>query len=62
MVTAAGYGVDVLDEQGALLVRIQTSYTAVNLQWTGKDRETLWIVGIGGISRVTWNLKGQAFV
>ena len=62
MVTATGQGVDVLDEDGALIVRIQTGYRAMNFQWTGLERETLWIVGVGGISRVEWNLKGQMLV
>jgi sugar lactone lactonase YvrE len=62
VLTATGHGVDILDEQGTLLVRIQTSYIAVNFQWTGDDLETLWIVGIGAISRVEWGLKGQILV
>ncbi len=59
IVAATGSGVDVLDPVGTLLIRIQTNYTAVNFAWTGEDFETLWIVGVGGISRVNWNLKGQ---
>ena len=58
IVTATGHGVDVLDQAGTLLIRIQTNYTAVNIVWAGKDFEDLWIVGAGGISRVRWGLKG----
>jgi hypothetical protein len=45
-----------------LVVRIQTGFPAVNIEWTGDDRETMWIVGTGGISRVNWDLKGQELV
>ena len=59
VVTGAGKGVDVLDADGTLLVRVQTNYTVQNFAWTGKDLKTLWIVGAGGISKVEWNLQGQ---
>ncbi|MCJ1313450.1 hypothetical protein MMC25_007128 [Agyrium rufum] len=59
VVTGAGKGVDVLDQQGSLLVRIQTNYTVQNFAWTGPNLNTLWMVGYGGISRVQWNLTGQ---
>ena len=59
IVAGAGRGVDVVDEQGALLVRVQTNYTVQNFAWTGKDLTTLWLMGQGGISKVEWALKGQ---
>ncbi len=59
VVTGAGRGVDVLDCYGTLLVRIQTNYTVQNFAWTGSDYKTLWLMGVGGISKVEWNLQGQ---
>ena len=58
LVTGAGNGVDILDERGILLVTIKTNYTAVNANWAGKDFEDLWIVGFGGVSKITFNLPG----
>jgi len=59
VVTAAGQGVDVLDPTGTLLVRVQTNYTVDNFAWTGPELKTLWLTGIGGVSKVEWNLQGQ---
>lgn len=59
VVTGAGKGVDVLDEGGTLLVRVQTNYTVQNFAWVGRELETLWLVGEGGVSKVEWGLKGQ---
>ena len=59
VVTGAGYGVDVLDEVGQLLIRIQTNYTVQNFAWTGPDLKTFWLMGQGGISKVEWNIAGQ---
>ena len=59
IVTGTGKGVDVLDQEGALLVRIQTNYTVQNFAWTGKDYRTFWLMGQGGISKVEWDLQGQ---
>ncbi|KAH0541567.1 hypothetical protein FGG08_003979 [Glutinoglossum americanum] len=59
VVTAAGTGVDVLDETGTLLVRVQTSYAVQNFAWVGEEMKELWLVGFGGISKVTWGLEGQ---
>ena len=58
IVTGTGGGVDILDQDGTILVTVKTNYTAVNVNWTGKDFETLWIVGVGGVSEVTWSLPG----
>ncbi|KAK5701588.1 hypothetical protein LTR97_004403 [Elasticomyces elasticus] len=59
VVTGSGPGVDVLDEFGVLILRIQTSFVVQNFAWTGDELTTLWIVGQGGIAKVEWNLKGQ---
>ncbi|MCJ1261832.1 hypothetical protein MMC22_001700 [Lobaria immixta] len=59
VVTATGAGVDVLDEDGTLLVRVQTNFVVHNFAWTGRDLKTLWLVGLGGIGTVNWNLQGQ---
>lgn len=59
VVTGTGYGVDVLDEYGVLILRVQTSFPSVNFAWAGKNLMELWIVGQGGVAKVDWNLKGQ---
>ena len=61
ILTATGTSVDVLDAEGELLMSIPTNFTAVNLNWAGRELDELWIVGLGGVSRVTGlNLHGQA--
>lgn len=42
----------VLDAEGELLLSIQTNSTAANVNWAGPDLNELWIVVIGGASRV----------
>jgi sugar lactone lactonase YvrE len=59
IVTGAGKGVDVLDSDGTLLVRVQTNFTVQNFAWTGANYEDLWIVGNSGVARVKWALEGQ---
>ncbi|KAH8645846.1 lactonohydrolase [Tricladium varicosporioides] len=59
IVTGTGHGVDVLDEKGSMVLRIQTNYTAASIEFVGPKRDELWIVGHGGVSRVKWNLIGQ---
>lgn len=58
VLTATGRGIDVLDPVGTLILRMQTNYTVQNFAWTGKDYETLWMMGRGGVSKVELNLKG----
>ncbi|KAA8564325.1 hypothetical protein EYC84_011269 [Monilinia fructicola] len=58
IVTGAGRGVDVLDADGALLVRIQTNYTVQNFAWTGAQLQTLWLMGNHGVSKVEWDFEG----
>ncbi|KIW70283.1 hypothetical protein PV04_02568 [Phialophora macrospora] len=59
VLTGSGKGVDVLDDVGQLLIRIQTNYTVQNFAWTGENLTTLWLVGNNGISKVEWNITGQ---
>lgn len=59
VVTATGSGVDVLDDFGQLILRVQTNYTVQNFAWTGQNLTDLWMVGEGGVSRVRWNIQGQ---
>ena len=59
IVTATGHGVDVLDEEGVPLVRVQTNFSVVNVAWAGEGLRDLWLVGIGGVARVRWNLPGR---
>ncbi len=60
VVTGAGKGVDIVDpSDGALIVRIQTSYKVQNFACTGKDYKEFWLMGNGVVSRVKWNLQGQ---
>ena len=58
IVTATGHGVDILDQSGTPLVRIQTNFTAVNIAFAGVKLNELWIVGAGNVARVKWNLQG----
>lgn len=59
VLTGSGQGVDILDDVGQLLIRIQTNYTVQNFAWTGEDLNTLWIMGNYGISKVEFNITGQ---
>lgn len=59
VVTGAGFGVDVLDLTGSLVLRIQTDYIVQNFAWVGRDMKEFWLMGQGGISRVRWELVGQ---
>ncbi|PGH17652.1 hypothetical protein AJ79_01014 [Helicocarpus griseus UAMH5409] len=58
VITATGRGVDVLDKYGVPLLRVQTNFTAMNMQWVGPNYDELWIVGIGGVARLKWGLTG----
>ena len=51
-------GVDVLTATGQQLARIQTSHPVENVAFAGPDLKTLYLSGIGGITRVDWNLAG----
>ncbi|KAK8017820.1 riboflavin transporter MCH5 [Apiospora rasikravindrae] len=51
-------GVDVIDPYGSVILRIQTDHPVENMAFGGPDLKTLFLVGIGGISRVTWDLEG----
>lgn len=58
IVTAAGNGLDIMDEYGTVLVRAQMNYTVLNFAWTGKDLDTIWAMGFEGVSEVRLNLPG----
>lgn len=62
VVTATGHGVDVLDERGELVVRVQTNFTVLNIVWAGEGLQELWMVGFGGVGRVRWGLEGRELV
>ena len=59
LIGAAGNSIDVLSPYGKLLVKIITNYTVNNVQFAGPDRSDLWLFGMGGISRVRWNVTGM---
>lgn len=61
LVTSTGHGIDVLTPKGIPILRIQTNYTTASIDFGGPDYDQLFIVGHGGVSRVKWGLKGQAF-
>ncbi|KAJ6090086.1 hypothetical protein N7467_005302 [Penicillium canescens] len=61
LLTATGHGVDILDAQGTPLLRVQTNFTAVNMEFVGPNYDELWIVGIGGVARVKWALQGPVY-
>ncbi|KAI0105035.1 lactonohydrolase [Nemania sp. FL0031] len=58
IVAATGHGVDILSEYGEPLVRVQTNFTVINIAWAGREFDELWAVGIGGVARIRWALKG----
>ncbi|KAF2724381.1 calcium-dependent phosphotriesterase [Polychaeton citri CBS 116435] len=51
-------GADVLDQYGSPILRIQTNHPVENMAFAGDDLKTLYLSGIGGITKVTWNLEG----
>lgn len=59
VVTATGAGVDVIDEFGQLILRVQTNFTVNNFAWAGQNLSELWMTGVGGVGRVRWNIQGQ---
>ncbi|KAK6433901.1 hypothetical protein LTR95_009917 [Oleoguttula sp. CCFEE 5521] len=59
VLTGAGNGVDVLDEYGVLILRVQTNYVVQNFAWVGDELTEFWMMGNNGISRVRWALQGQ---
>lgn len=59
VLTGSGTGVDVLDDVGQLIMRVQTNYTVQNFAWVGNGLKEFWLMGNGGVSRVRWNIQGQ---
>ncbi|KAL7619416.1 hypothetical protein AAE478_009955 [Parahypoxylon ruwenzoriense] len=62
IVTATGHGIDVLSADGEPLIRVQTNFTVINIAWAGMESDELWAVGIGGVARIRWALKGPIVV
>ncbi|EME47144.1 hypothetical protein DOTSEDRAFT_85706 [Dothistroma septosporum NZE10] len=50
---AAGTGIDVLTECGALVMRIEVPGTINNFQFAGEHLDELWLFGPGGIFKVS---------
>lgn len=59
ILTATGSGVDVIDEFGQLILRVQTNFTVNNFAFAGENLNEMWMVGQGGVGRVRWNIQGQ---
>lgn len=59
IVATSAAGVDVLDGDGELLMRMQLNFYVNCFTWVGNDYKELWLVGDGAIARVKWNLAGQ---
>ncbi|KAK8008798.1 hypothetical protein PG991_011349 [Apiospora marii] len=51
-------GVDITDGFGNQIARVQTSHPVKNIEWSGDDLNTLWLVGINGITKVEFDLNG----
>lgn len=62
LVMGSEKGVDVLDPNGTLSVRVQTNFTVQNSAWTGANFVHLWMLGESGIARVGWNVKERVLV
>lgn len=60
MIVGAGLsnGADVLDQDGTPILRIQTSHPVENIAFAGDDFKTLYLSGIGGITKVQMNFAG----
>ncbi|KAI9703718.1 MAG: hypothetical protein M1836_007488 [Candelina mexicana] len=58
--TGLSFGVDILDASGSIIARIQAKHPVENIAWSGENLKTLWLVGIGGITRVQFDLAGPA--
>lgn len=62
LIGAAGDGVDIISPYGELLVRITADVLVNNIQFSGKKEDgtnDLWLFGVGGIAKVTLNLKAM---
>lgn len=59
VVTATGAGLDVIDQTGKLLVRVQLPFNTQNFIWTGKDYNTIWATGNGAVAKIEMDLPGQ---
>ncbi|KAI9775566.1 MAG: hypothetical protein M1816_005895 [Peltula sp. TS41687] len=59
IITTSGWGADIFDRYGTVMVRIATNFTVNNMAFAGPDLKQLWLTGVGGIARVEMNLEGQ---
>lgn len=59
IVTTSGWGVDIFDRYGTVILRIATNFTVNNMAFAGSDLKQLWLLGVGGIARVKMNWEGQ---
>ena len=55
--SALQIGVNVIDPEGGLAARIQTKHVVEKISWTSKDPKTMYLVGIGGITKVDFALQ-----
>jgi hypothetical protein len=58
LIVGVGDGIDILDKEGTLLVKLMTKFSAVSSAFAGENGTDLWIVGVGGVGRVQFNLSG----
>ncbi len=60
LIGASGDGVNIFSPYGGLLVRISAGFLVNNIQFAGKNENgtnDMWLFGVGGIAKVTMNLK-----
>ncbi|KAJ5106938.1 lactonohydrolase [Penicillium angulare] len=58
VLVGVGDGIDILSPEGDLILKIQTSFTAVGNTWAGPEARDIWITGVGGVQKVSINLPG----
>lgn len=59
VVVTSGYAVDVFDRYRTVIMRVVTNFTVTNMAFAGRDYKQLWVMGVGGIARVTTDWEGQ---
>ncbi|KAB8230946.1 hypothetical protein BDV23DRAFT_183780 [Aspergillus alliaceus] len=63
VVTASGNGLSVMDQYGDMIMRVQTNFSVNNFIWSdANDYREVWLVGMGGVARLKWDLQGQEAV
>jgi len=53
VLTGTGHGLDVLDDMDRVMFRVRTNHSVADVQFTGPDLNTVWLLGNKGMSRVT---------